>query len=119
MSPASFKRAISGAFTSTGSLIAEIKKLRDAIAEHRDQRADDRCFLDDQKLYAVLEDGDLGDNHVGDQCAMLENCRRYIAQRTQNGGPWKSYADLERELASVYKRYEELSEILDSRSSRS
>jgi len=52
-------------------LEAENDRLRDAIKKHRDQRGDDRCWLDDRELYAVLGDGDLGDNHVGDKAAML------------------------------------------------
>lgn len=39
------------------SALDEINRLKDAIREHRDQKADDRCWLDDQKLYAVLGEG--------------------------------------------------------------
>lgn len=71
-----------------------IKKLRKAIQNHRDQKADDRCWEDDLALYSVLEDDVVPDNHVGDTAAMLRNCERFIEQRCQGGGDWKSYAEL-------------------------
>ena len=37
-------------------LIAEVVGLRNIIREHRDQRGDDRCWLDDFLLYAALPD---------------------------------------------------------------
>lgn len=76
--------------------IGENLRLRAAVINHRSQRSDDRCWLDDQELYAVLGDGDLGDNRVGDKTAMLENCKRFLDQRCQAGG-WKTYAEMEAE----------------------
>jgi hypothetical protein len=38
---------------------------------------------------------------VGDRAAMLKNCERYVEHRCRDGGPWKSYAELERELAAA------------------
>lgn len=70
--------------------------LENAILEHYNQKADDLCWMDDNKLYEVMGLPPR-DNTVGDPCAMLENCKRYIEQRCQGGGPWKSYADLEKE----------------------
>lgn len=78
--------------------IVEGERAKAAIRKHRNQHGDDRCWLDDQELYAVLDDGDLGDNRVGDPAAMLENCKRFIAQRCIAGGPWVSYAELEGQL---------------------
>jgi hypothetical protein len=65
------------------ALLAEVASLRTAVREHHDQRGDDRCHLDDQKLYhAVLGEG--ADPYAGalppDE-DMLESCRRYIQQR--------------------------------------
>jgi hypothetical protein len=75
----------------------ERDRLRAAIEIHRDQKADDRCHLDDQALYAALGDGDLGANRVGDPEAMLANCRRFIERRCAGGG-WPTYADLKAAL---------------------
>jgi hypothetical protein len=72
-----------------------ISHLETAITSHRDQKADDRCWLDDSTLYAVLNDGNLGDHRIGDSEAMLANCQRFIKNRCEGGGPWKSYAELE------------------------
>jgi hypothetical protein len=78
-----------------GELQARVAELESAIRNHRDQKGDDRCWMDDQSLYAVLKDGNLGDNTVGDQAKMLKNCERYVHLRCQGGGGWKSYAELE------------------------
>lgn len=83
------------------------KKLEVAIKEHRAQQLDDRCWLDDQKLYAVLEDGDLGDNRTPPMEEMLKNCKRYLETRCQPG-PWKTYQQLEAELANAKKEIEAL-----------
>jgi hypothetical protein len=79
------------------SLKEKIKILHDAIKKHRDQKSDDRCWMDDQELYAVLNDGNLGDNHVGDIEQMRHNCNRFLENRC-TGGKWKTYAELEKEL---------------------
>lgn len=70
----------------------------EAVRDHRAQRADDRCIEDDDALYAALEDGIKCDRRVGDKDAMLENCRRFVSQRCEGGGPWKSYRELEQEV---------------------
>jgi hypothetical protein len=78
--------------------------LHKAIAEHHGQRADDRCWLDNDRLYAAagLPPADV---RVGDQEAMLANCRRYI-QRCTEGGGWPSYAELEAEIARLRRQVE-------------
>lgn len=75
----------------------ENERLKNAIRTHRNQKADDRCIEDDDRLYEALGDGIKCDRHVGDQCAMLENCKRFIANRTLGGG-WIPYAELEEQL---------------------
>jgi hypothetical protein len=82
----------------------ELTKLRNAIREHRAQKADDRCIEDDDKLYAALGDGIKCDRRVGDQCAMLENCKRYIERRTEPGG-WATYAELEQLLRDAREAF--------------
>ncbi len=67
-----------------------------AIVEHYVQKADDRCWADDEKLYAAAGLGPV-DRTVGDKTAMLENCKRFLENRCDGGGPWKSYAELEAE----------------------
>lgn len=78
-----------------------IRELETAIRAHRDQRADDRCIEDDDKLYAALGDGVTCDRRVGSKADMLKNCERFIQQRCEGGGPWKSYAELEAENARL------------------
>ncbi len=75
-----------------------IKQLEDAIREHRRQKADDRCIEDDDNLYAVLGDGIKCDRSVGNKFEKARNCLRFIENRCQEGGPWKSYIELEKEV---------------------
>lgn len=81
-------------------LMRENSALRLAIMTHRKQKADDRCWLDDQELYKALGDGDLGDNRVGDKDAMLANCKRFIDRRCA-GGEWPTYAQLEEKIEEL------------------
>ena len=76
-------------------VVAERDRLRTAIAEHHAQKADDRCIEDDDRLYAAAGLPPC-DRRVGDQAAMLENCKRFIERRCEGGG-WPSYAELEAE----------------------
>lgn len=56
-----------------------IKELEDAIREHRDQKGDDRCWLDDRKLYRVI--GDDADLSLPPKHDFLKSCERYWEQR--------------------------------------
>ncbi len=60
-----------------------IKELEAAIRKHRDQRGDDRCWIDDLDLYRNLEDtrpGEL-DITLPPKCEFLQSCERYWTQR--------------------------------------
>jgi hypothetical protein len=72
---------------------AERDRLAAAVREHHSQRADDLCWMDDDKLYeaAGLPPRD---RRVGDKAAMLENCRRFIERRCEGGG-WPTYREVE------------------------
>lgn len=63
--------------------------LQTAIRKHRDQRGDDRCWLDDAELYAVLPEGHKPVEFC-DPETMLQNCRRYIASRFDPSQPYVS-----------------------------
>lgn len=82
---------------------AEVVKLSAAIADHRAQKADDRCIEDDDRLYAALGDGIKCDRRVGDKAAMRRNCERFIERRCEGGG-WPSYVALEEKLAESQAR---------------
>jgi hypothetical protein len=80
-------------------------KLATAIKEHRDQRADDRCWMDDAGLYSSLAgtpfwDGRVQDIRVGDRAAMLRNCERFLERRCA-GGAWLTYAELEAKVVEL------------------
>lgn len=83
------------------ALVAERDKLYNAIKKHHDQIADDRCWMDDDDLYKAAGLPPV-DRRVGDTDAMLHNCRKFIANRCEGGGPWQSYI----QLASNYQQLE-------------
>lgn len=66
----------------------EIERLRDAIRLHRDEKGHDRCWLDDERLYSVLPEGEKADMILPCREEFLANCARYWADRqpkeTQN-----------------------------------
>lgn len=78
----------------------ENERLKDAIRMHREQKADDRCIEDDDRLYAVLNDGIKCDRRVGDKAAMLHNCERFINNRCESG-KWPTYAQLEQRIKEL------------------
>lgn len=87
-------------------------KLQEAIIKHAEQKADDRCWMDDQELYEAAHIM-IADNRIGDPCAILENCKRFIKNRCEAGGPWKSYVEMEAEVAQLQEKIIELEVTLD------
>lgn len=75
-------------------------RLTEAIRKHRDQKADDRCWMDDLELYSILGEAVPVDNSVGDKFAMLKNCARFIEQRCTEG-IWPTYAQLEKRISNL------------------
>ncbi len=58
----------------------EVTKLRTAIRYHRDQQGDERCHLDDDKLYEVLpEETPIKPRKL--PCNFLENCAQFYKKR--------------------------------------
>ena len=63
-------------------LKAEIRKLRKGIRYHRDQKGDDRCWVDDLRLYELLPEGPAGyDSTLPTEEKFLENCKRFCQSR--------------------------------------
>jgi hypothetical protein len=86
-----------------------IRRLRDAIAKHHAQKADDRCQFDDDELYTAAGLPHV-DRRVGDKFAMLANCAKFIENRCEAGGPWKSYAEMEAQVQRLRVEIEQLNE---------
>lgn len=57
----------------------ELERLRRGVREHRDARGDDRCWRDDDALYALLPEGYVPPKY--DSAVELERCRQFIASR--------------------------------------
>jgi hypothetical protein len=54
----------------------ELDSLRDAVRKHRDQRGDDRCWLDDEELYRALPEGYVAP--ARDASVELALCQQFI-----------------------------------------
>jgi len=59
---------------------AQLEKLRVAINKHRSQRGDDRCYLDDQELYAAAG-FEPAVTTLPAKCEFLASCERFWEQR--------------------------------------
>lgn len=68
--------------------LVRIKTLEAAIRKHRDQRGDDRCWLDDMELYAVLGEP-IHPNILAlpPRETFLGNCARYFECRQRHADP--------------------------------
>ena len=82
------------------NIVNRIIELESAVRKHRDQRGDDRCWLDDQELYKVLGDNDLGNNSLPPKDKFLKNCENYYNKRCKNAD-WPSYQQLEEKLNKI------------------
>jgi hypothetical protein len=70
-----------------------VLELEAAIRKHRDQRGDDRCWMDDEELYKVLPEG--YNPPERDSAVELANCQKFIACRHN---PGTKYVSPEREI---------------------
>jgi hypothetical protein len=67
----------------------EIEKLRNAIRQHRDERGHDRCWMDDDRLYSVLPEGNEGvDTKLPPRECFLKNCEKFYENRQKGTEPW-------------------------------
>jgi hypothetical protein len=93
----------SGTNPELANLRAEVARLQAAIRLHRDQRGDDRCWMDDEALYAVLPEGYTPPER--DTAVELERCRQYIECRRN---PRTVYISPQREIERLQALNEEL-----------
>lgn len=70
-------------------LLGENERLKAAIRKHRDQRGDDRCWLDDGELYGVLGEG-LSNQELPPHDEFISNCERYWKCRQSDGEKYEA-----------------------------
>ena len=71
------------------------------IKDCHKQHADDLCWQEIDRIFIAVG-LPVPDRKVGDIDAMYKNCWRFL--KTQcSGGAWKSYVELEKELAAAQK----------------
>lgn len=83
--------------------IGELATLATAIRKHRDQRGDDRCWMDDVELYQTLPEGYTPP--ARDSTVELKLCEKFIACRHNPGteyvSPQRRIEDLENMLREI------------------
>jgi hypothetical protein len=77
-------------------LVAEILRLRKGIRNHRDQKNDDRCWLDDYALYALLGE-DQPNTALPPTEEFMANCRRFCESRQKPGDTYVTVETLLRD----------------------
>lgn len=82
------------------AVLDDYEKLKTAIKTHRDQKADDRCWMDDYALWATLPDTVPFDITMPPKDKFLENCARYYETRCREGN-WPSYKELEEKISRL------------------
>lgn len=82
---------------------ARIIELEAGIRNHRDQRGDDRCWLDDKKLYELV--GGAANTALPDEVQFLSNCARYHASRQD---PRDKYVTVEEERLKAVVDFSEM-----------
>lgn len=63
------------------ALLQRVVELEEGVRLHRDQRGDDRCWLDDQQLYGLIDDGKKAEMALPPKEVFLKSCERYHASR--------------------------------------
>jgi chromosome segregation ATPase len=77
------------------------EKAETAIRKHRDQRGDDRCWMDDEELYKILPEGYTPP--LRDSAVELKNCQRFIDCRNN---PATTYVSPQRMIEELRIRAE-------------
>lgn len=100
--------------------------MEQAVRKHRDQRGDDRCWVDDEELYKALPEGYEAPER--DCRVELALCERYIASRHHPGteyvSPQRRIEELEAESALLKWKLEPLKlldpdkDLVDDRTSK-
>lgn len=75
-------------------------KLHTAVKYAHEQRADDKCWMDIDKIFEAAG-LPIPDKGVGDKFQMIKNCVRFVDGCET--GNWKSYAELEKEIENLKK----------------
>jgi len=79
--------------------VERAEKAEAAIRRHRDQRGDDRCWMDDEVLYKALPEGYTPP--LRDSAVELKNCQRFIDCRNN---PATTYISPERMIEDLRSR---------------
>jgi hypothetical protein len=75
---------------------AKIEALQAAVRRHRDERGDDRCWMDDERLYdealpeGCQDRGNRVDRRLHCPEEMMRHCQQFIVSRQPDGQPYVS-----------------------------
>ena len=91
-------------FMTRDQLKAEVLRLRVGIRSHRDQRLDDRCWMDDIELYDLLPekaDPNFVDLRQLPKETMMHNCDLFTTCRRTELSPEEAVAAYRRKLTDI------------------
>lgn len=94
--------------------VFEILKLRKEIRYCRDQKGDDRCWMDLERLYQLLPEGYTPPER--DTTIELENCKKYIESCNN---PYTQYVSPQRRIEELEEENKILNQEIDRLKDRS
>ena len=83
-----------------------VSELEEGVRAHRDQKGDDRCWMDDETLYRLLPEG--YDPPARDSRVELAMCEKFIACRHNPGTEYVSPQRRIEELEAEVRRLESI-----------
>lgn len=85
------------------------------VRRHRDERGDDRCWMDDEVLYRLLPEG--YDPPARDTSVEIQNCERFILCRrnpeTEYVSPQRRIEELEQQALLLGAQYQVLMDVVN------
>lgn len=89
-----------------------VAELEAAIKKHKAQKQDDRCWLDDLELYAVLGESVPEDLSLPPKECFLHSCEKYwnfrqkpANKQWQKALPWTEIVDLFRDICCYFEKF--------------
>ena len=84
-------------------------KLEQGVRTHRDQRGDDRCWMDDENLYKLLPEGYTAPKR--EVAVELELCKKYLQCRRN---PATTYVSPQRRIEELSEKLYEIMKLANS-----
>lgn len=114
---ARLQKELKAAYAEGLTVAEKYHALQGAVRRHRDQRGDDRCWMDDHELYAALPEG--YEPPPLDVAICIEHCHKFLATRehpeTKYVSPQRRIEQLETQLKAAMDERDRVYAALDNR----